>query len=94
MHGGPAPRPDLVLMDLQMPVLDGYGATRYIRQWEADTGQPRVPIIALTADAFEEDRRRCLAVGMDDFLTKPIALEALKAAMTQWLPQVTTEKSP
>jgi len=78
--------PDLILMDLQMPVMDGYAATLALRQWEADTGKPRVPIIALTADAFEEDRQRCLAVGMDDFLTKPIALAALAAALKTWLP--------
>ncbi len=78
--------PDLILMDLNMPVLDGYGATEKIRQWEADNAKPRLPIIALTADAFEEDRQHCLAVGMDDFLTKPIALGALRSALARWLP--------
>jgi CheY-like chemotaxis protein len=81
--------PDLILMDLQMPVLDGYATTLALRQWEADTGRARVPIIALTADAFEEDRQRCLAVGMDDFLTKPIALAALQAALQAWLAPTT-----
>jgi CheY-like chemotaxis protein len=88
--GGPY---DLVLMDLHMPVMDGYSATEKIRQWEGQNGRPSLPIIALTADAFEEDRQHCKAVGMDDFLTKPIALEALKAAMVQWLPQAAAEKS-
>jgi len=88
MQAAPGEHFDLVLMDLHMPVLDGYGATEKIRQWETRSGQSRRPIIALTADAFEEDRRRCLAVGMDDFLTKPIAIEALKVALTQWLPTV------
>ena len=78
-------RPDLILMDLHMPVLDGYGATVKIRQWEADSQRPRLPIVALTADAFEEDRQHCLAVGMDDFLTKPIALDDLKAVLAKWL---------
>jgi CheY-like chemotaxis protein len=78
--------PQLVLMDLQMPVLDGYAATQHIRQWESTHQCPRLPIIALTADAFEEDRQRCLAVGMDDFLTKPIAIDALKSSLTKWLP--------
>jgi len=77
----------VILMDLQMPVMDGYAATTAIRQWEAESASPRTPIIALTADAFEEDRQRCLSMGMDDFLTKPIALRALGTALQHWLPQ-------
>ena len=79
-------RPDLVLMDLQMPVMDGYSATEKIRQWEATHQRSRLPIIALTANAFEEDRQHCLAVGMDDFLTKPISLHVLKLSLAKWLP--------
>ena len=79
--------PDVVLMDLNMPIMDGYTATERIRQWEAQSGRARLPIIAVTADAFEEDRQHCFAVGMDDFLTKPVAVEALKATMAKWLPQ-------
>ena len=75
----------MVLMDLQMPEMDGLTATRQIRQWEMGRAQPRVPIIALTADAFEEDRQNCLAAGMDDFLSKPIALDALVKALRPWL---------
>ncbi len=81
-----ASTPDLILMDLQMPVMDGYAATRAIRQWEQTLSGVHTPIIALTADAFEEDRQRCLAAGMNDFLTKPIALPALVAALEKWLP--------
>jgi PAS domain S-box-containing protein len=80
-------RPDLILMDLQMPVLDGYRATEQIRQIELSRHAPRMPIIALTADAFEEDRQHALKAGMDDFLTKPIDLEALKVALANWLPR-------
>ncbi|WP_083633806.1 response regulator [Rhodoferax antarcticus] len=79
--------PDLILMDLQMPVMDGYASTQAIRQWEQTRPGSATPIIALTADAFEEDRQRCLAVGMDDFLTKPIALAALVSALEKWLPE-------
>ncbi len=84
--------PDLVLMDIQMPVMDGYTATQHIRQWEADNARARVPIIALTADAFEEDRQHCLAVGMDEFLSKPVALDTLQAMLIKWLP-VTSKAS-
>jgi len=77
---------DLILMDLHMPIMDGYIATEQIRQWEISNNQTRLPIIALTADAYEEDHQHCLTVGMDDFLTKPIALESLKSALSKWLP--------
>ena len=80
-----ADRPDLILMDLQMPVLDGYGATAKIRAWEAERGLPRMPIIALTADAFAEDRVRCISAGMDDFLSKPVDRETLAATLRRWL---------
>ena len=76
---------DLVLMDLQMPVMDGCTATARVRAWEAQTGRPRLPIVALTAGAFEEDRRHCLDAGMDDVLTKPIAMDALQATLARWL---------
>ena len=73
---------DAVLMDVQMPRLDGYAATRELRRRE--TG-PRVPVLAMTAAAVEGERERCLAAGMDDFLTKPVDPDALSAALTQWL---------
>lgn len=76
---------DLVLMDCQMPVLDGYDATKLIRAQEDK--QARLPIIALTANALEAERDKCLIAGMDDFLTKPTRLEDLEATLAQWLPQ-------
>ncbi len=78
---------DIILMDIQMPVMDGCEATVRIRQWEQTTGQIRHPIIALTANAFEEDRSRCMASGMDDFIAKPIVpMDALAAVLRKWLP--------
>ena len=76
---------DLVLMDLTMPAMDGYQATEKIRQWEAVNHRPRMPIIALTASAFEQDRKRCLEVGMDDVMTKPISIDVLGATLGKWL---------
>ena len=78
-------RPDLILMDVQMPVMDGLEATKRIRQWEQDSPHPHVTIVALTAGAFEEDRQHCIAAGMDDFLPKPIRMDELAAALGKWL---------
>ncbi len=78
---------DLILMDLQMPVLDGYEATRRIRQKEIDdnSAQPGVPIIALTADAMPCDREACLQAGMNDYLAKPVSPSQLTAMVRKWL---------
>jgi CheY-like chemotaxis protein len=79
-HGAP----DLIFMDVQMPVLDGIRATERIRQYESLQHGGHTPIIALTADAYEEDRRKCLACGMDAFLSKPVDTRALDAILLQW----------
>ena len=80
------PAIDLILMDIHMPVMDGYEATKRIRAWEGETPQRHRAIIALTADAFDEDRQRCLDAGMDDFLAKPVSLDKLTLALQRWLP--------
>ncbi len=76
-----------ILMDCQMPRMDGYTATAILRQ---RAGTANTPIIAMTANAFEEDRERCLTSGMDDYLAKPIGRDALGAAMSRWTSSVTT----
>ena len=80
-------RPDLVLMDIQMPTMDGHQATQRIRQWETQAGLPRLPIVALTARAYEKDRQDCLRSGMDDFLEKPIDVSEVMAMLQKWTGQ-------
>lgn len=76
---------DLVLMDCQMPLMDGYEATAAIRRLPRP-GSRRLPIIAVTANAMEGDEQRCRAAGMDAFLTKPYTLAQLRDLLECWLP--------
>jgi CheY-like chemotaxis protein len=76
---------DLVLMDCQMPELDGYETTRFLRDPDSHVLDHKVPVIALTAHAMPGERERCFAAGMDDYLTKPINTELLHAALREWL---------
>ena len=77
---------DLILMDCQMPVMDGYATTKMIRKNMQE--DDHLPIIALTANAMEGDRQRCLDAGMDDYLTKPFKRDQLSAALEKWLPVI------
>jgi signal transduction histidine kinase/CheY-like chemotaxis protein/HPt (histidine-containing phosphotransfer) domain-containing protein len=72
---------DIVFMDIQMPVMNGWEATHHIRQWEQNAGRTRVPIIALSAHASAADREQALSSGMDGYLSKPLTPEALQAAL-------------
>ena len=74
---------DLILMDVQMPLMDGFDATAAIRKAEKGTGS-HVPVVAITAHAMQGDRERCLAAGMDDYLTKPLDLAKLRATLKKW----------
>ena len=80
---------DRVLMDMQMPVMDGLEATRRIH-----ARKPGLPVVAMTANAFEEDRQRCLEAGMVDFVTKPITPEVLFKKIADWLQHPSTNPGP
>jgi CheY-like chemotaxis protein len=73
---------DVIFMDCQMPELDGYGATKRIRAHES--GARRIPIVAMTAHAMHGDREKCLAAGMDDYITKPVNRDVLENALVNW----------
>lgn len=87
LEAASAQRYALILMDCRMPVLDGYETTRRLREREAGEGGRRIPIIAVTANATAEDRKKCLEAGMDDFLAKPYTLAALREKIANWLPR-------
>ena len=72
---------DVVLMDMQMPVMDGLAATRVLRE---NPDLADLPIIALTANAFEDDRRRCFEAGMDEFIAKPLKRDLIITALERW----------
>ena len=78
-------QPDLIFMDVSMPVLNGLEATHAIRDFEIDNTLARCPVIALTANAMKGDRERCIEAGMDDFLTKPVLIEDLTRVLQRWL---------
>ncbi len=78
---------DLVLMDCQMPVMDGYEATQKIRDPQSKVKDRGIPVIAMTANAMQGDRDRCIEAGMDDYITKPVDPSKLHRALRQWLPE-------
>ncbi len=84
----------LVLMDVQMPVMDGYEATRKIREMERSGTIDPVPVVAMTANAMQGDRERCLEAGMDDYLPKPIDLGTLRVTLGRWLGARRSGESP
>lgn len=85
---------DLVLMDVQMPVMDGHTATRMIREWEKKSNVSPIPIIALTAHAFQDEIQKSLAAGCSDHLTKPIRKDTLLHAMQKWIKQGPAKPHP
>ena len=85
---------DLLLLDVQMPVMDGFEATRRIlAAFPPDSPSRRPPIVAMTAHAMEGDRERCLAAGMDDYVSKPLTIASLRSVLLRWLPQTAASPS-
>ena len=78
---------DIVLMDCQMPEIDGFEATRQLRQLEKQNGWRRTPVIAVTASILRDEHDACISSGMDDFLAKPFKQSALHDVLQRWLPE-------
>ena len=84
---------DAVLMDCQMPIMDGYTATRYIRKLQGEGVLPKIPIVAMTANAMVGDREKCIAAGMDDYMSKPLNRGLLEQMLQKWLPPGATSRT-
>ena len=78
---------DIVLMDCQMPIMDGYQATETIRKEDSRVINPDVPVVAMTANAMQGDREKCIAAGMNDYIAKPVVPDKLQQALQRWLPE-------
>ena len=76
---------DLILMDCQMPIMDGYEATREIRNSESEVYNPSIPIIAMTANAMQGDMEKCVNAGMSDYVAKPVLVHVLAEKLEEWL---------
>ena len=83
--------PRIILMDISMPEMNGHEATQKIRELEAELGRERTPIVALTAHTLKGDKERCLEVGMDDYMTKPVSVQDVKDMLVKW--KITEEES-
>jgi CheY-like chemotaxis protein/HPt (histidine-containing phosphotransfer) domain-containing protein len=85
---------DMVLMDCQMPEMDGFEATRLILDSESARGGVHIPIAAVTANAMQGDREKCLAAGMDDYIAKPFKLDQIRKLLERWVPALSSSDSP
>ena len=85
---------DVILLDLHMPVLDGFGLAKAIRREEAKRGLPRTALVAVTADAMKGKDARCYAAGMDGFVTKPVSIDALARTLGRWVPNLVAMPAP
>jgi CheY-like chemotaxis protein/HPt (histidine-containing phosphotransfer) domain-containing protein len=84
----------VILLDLHMPVLDGFGLAKAIRRDEAKRGLPRTGLIAVTADALKGEDARCFAAGMDGFVAKPVSIDALARTLARWMPDLVATEAP